>query len=50
MKIAYSKETQQNMLVSIAIYNFEKILGFLGIPQYVIQKEYLKCTIANKTD
>lgn len=36
MKIAYSKETQQKILASIAIYNLEKILGFLRIPWYVL--------------
>lgn len=35
-KVAYSKETEQKMLASIAIYNFEKILGFLRIPWYVL--------------
>lgn len=36
MKNAYSKETQQKMLASIAIYSFEKILEFLRIPWYVL--------------
>jgi len=36
-KSAYSKATRQKMLPSIAIYNFEKILGFLRIPWYVLQ-------------